>query len=466
VLDPGADPETDDSADIVNNSWGFDLNPGQCLTDPQIGLTNMQVALTNLIAADVAVVFSAGNTGPLSGSSIPPGNMSGVLAVGAVDFNRDIAFFSARGPSPCDAPGEVFPRLVAPGVAVRSAGLTSGYVNVDGTSFSAPQVAGALALLRQAFPAPTSMTDLESAMQQVSVDLGVQGDDNDYGSGLLAVDAAYNLLLPNSAPVLFISDPVPPANDGIIDFASVGPLKSRSLSLELKNGGSSILASISFDTSALNPVFTLANDQCTGRTLTTGASCSVDLVFTPTVLGSIALSDLSINSNDPAGSQVVHLSGIGNNAPPVASLLQPADGALDITRPVLFGWQRQADLDGDVVNDFLLLSELGDFSDSTPITAALPQGLVLLAGGGFFWGLWRSRRDKGWMLLALFLGLALLQVSCGGGGSASPAAAPVLSGEYQSTGLLPNTVYYWKVRSEDSRGGVSESAVRSFTTGP
>ncbi len=465
ILDPDGDPLTDDGADIVNNSWGFDDFLDQCLTGSQ--LTDYQVALDTLQTAGVGVVFSAGNTGPLSGSSIPPGNMSGILAVGAVDITKDIAFFSARGPSSC-SPGENFPSLTAPGVMVLTADLTlSGtnanpYAYASGTSFAAPQVAGALALLRQAFPAKT-MTELEVAVQQMAVDLGPQGDDDDYGSGLLDVTAAYNLLQ-DINPALDISDPTAPANDLAVDFGSVAPLSSRSLSLQLRNGGGGLLGITSVDASTLSSGFSLANDLCSGQSLAGGESCTVDLIFNPQSSTSYT-SGLTIFSDDPAGPHSLALSGLGNNAPPVPSLLLPANGAVDQARPVDFSWQRDVDLDGDTVTDYLLISALGDFSDSTPITTALlPQTVMLLAGGGFLFGLCRGRDKKGW-LLALILILSLLQVSCGGGGSATPASVPSApTGEYQSTSLLPNTTYYWKIQSVDSRGGITESAVWSFTT--
>ncbi|WP_020677382.1 S8 family serine peptidase [Geopsychrobacter electrodiphilus] len=464
ALDPDNNPATDDGADIVNNSWGYESVLNQCLSASGLGLNDMQIALNNLIAADVAVIFSAGNTGPFASTSIPPGNMSGVLSVGAININKEVAFFSARGPSPCDAPGEVFPNLVAPGMSVRSAGLFSGYVSVDGTSFSAPQVAGALALLRQAFPGPsTSMTSLETAVEQLASDLGTPGADDVYGHGLLNVAAAYNQLQ-GINPLLVMIDPTPPSSDKIIDFASVAPLNSRSLSLLLKNGGGGSLVISGIDASLLDPAFSVVKDLCSGRSLSGGASCSVELGFAPQALGSYT-SSLTVFSSDPAGSQTLTLKGLGNNAPPAATLLLPVDGAVGIARPVNFSWHRDMDLDGDQVTDFLLISAHGDFSDSTPITAALPQGLLLLAGGGIFWGLWGARRLKGWLWLVLILGLAFCLVSCGGSNASPASVLPNPSGGYQSTSLLPNTTYYWKVRSVDSRGGVSESVVRSFTTG-
>jgi len=460
VLDPDSDPLTDDGADIINNSWGFDNLENQCLTGAE--LTDYQVALANLRLAGVAVVFSAGNTGPLPGSSIPPGNMSGILAVGAVDINRNVAYFSARGPSPCDTPGEVFPSLVAPGMSISSADLLSGYTIVDGTSFSAPQVAGALALLRDAFPT-RSMANLEAALMQSAVDLGAQGDDDVYGSGLLDVAAAYNLLLPNTDPALVISDPTAPSTDGIIDFASVAPLDIRILSLILKNGGSNTLSNIFVDDSVLDPVFSISSDPCSGQPLVGGASCIVGLSFSPTALGSSYSSVLSIHSNDPRGTQGLQLNGFGNSPPPTPVLQLPVDGAIDVPRSFVFSWKRGADLDGDVVTDYLLITAHGDFSDSTPLIAAIPQAIFLFAGSGLLFGLFGPRRRQRWLMLLFFV-LALVQVSCGGGGSASPASVqPTVEYPYNGN-LQSGATYYWKVRSVDSRGGVTESAVWSFTT--
>ena len=111
--------------------------------------------------ADIAVVFSGGNEGPLPATSISPANYPESLAVGATDSNRNIVNSSSRGPSACD--GSSYPEIVAPGLNVRTADLTFGglfpdsYVNVSGTSFSAPHVSGAIALLHSAFPGLSAM---------------------------------------------------------------------------------------------------------------------------------------------------------------------------------------------------------------------------------------------------------------------------------------------------------------------
>ena len=97
---------------------------------------------------------------------------------------------SSRGPSACD--GGVFPTLVAPGDGVRTADLTFGGLVPDatteviGTSFAAPHVAGAMALLLSAHPQAT-LDQLEQALRAGAEDLGADGPDNDSGYGRLDV---------------------------------------------------------------------------------------------------------------------------------------------------------------------------------------------------------------------------------------------------------------------------------------
>ena len=55
----------DDAPDIVNNSWGFRSQPGECVEE---FADDIQV----LRAAGIAVVFSAGNGGPTAATSISP----------------------------------------------------------------------------------------------------------------------------------------------------------------------------------------------------------------------------------------------------------------------------------------------------------------------------------------------------------------------------------------------------------
>jgi bacillopeptidase F len=189
MLDPDGDPATDDAPSIVNNSWALPAT-GAC-----IGEFAADIAM--LRAADIAVVFAAGNYGPGVGSSVEPANNPGSLAVGAVDYYQDVLFTSSRGPSACG--GGTFPALVAPGKDIFTTGLTGGgadpsaWAYASGTSMASPHVAGVMAVLKAAMP-DASVAELEGAVQGGALDLGAAGPDNDTGAGYLDAVGAYYLL--------------------------------------------------------------------------------------------------------------------------------------------------------------------------------------------------------------------------------------------------------------------------------
>lgn len=95
-----------------------------------------------LLAQRVASVVAAGNNGFENGVSTPA-CISTAVTVGATDGSDALASFSNRGP---------LLDLLAPGQNIRSAVPDDAYANVSGTSMAAPNVAGAFALMRQAFP--------------------------------------------------------------------------------------------------------------------------------------------------------------------------------------------------------------------------------------------------------------------------------------------------------------------------
>ncbi len=194
MLDPDNNPDTDDAADVVNNSWNILSTLNQCDTE-------FQADIETLRAAGVAVVFAAGNNGSASSTSLSPANNTGSLAIGAVDEFLTAGYFSSRGPSACD--GGLYPQLSAPGVNIRTADLTFGgiflnsYAYNNGTSYSAAHVAGALALLQSGFPDST-LKQRESALLQTAIDLGDAGADHIYGYGMMDVAAAYDVLVNNN----------------------------------------------------------------------------------------------------------------------------------------------------------------------------------------------------------------------------------------------------------------------------
>ena len=194
LLDPDGDLSTDDAPDVVLNSWGIPGTAGECFTEFEIDLALLR-------AAEIAVVFAAGNDGPDAGTSSSPANNPGSFAAGAVDEAQNLSYTSSRGPSACDA--SIYPEVVAPGEAVRTSDLSFGgaipdpYATVSGTSFAAPHVAGTMALLLSFYPGVT-VDELEQALTESAVDLGLEGPDNDSGYGMIDAFAASQRLLPAS----------------------------------------------------------------------------------------------------------------------------------------------------------------------------------------------------------------------------------------------------------------------------
>ena len=172
--------------DVANLSLG-DAEPSGVLAD----------AVTDAYDRGVLVVAAAGNDGSLE--SDPPASdgdsavsypaaFEEVVAVGATDRNDDLAAFSSTGP-------EV--GVVAPGAGVLSTALpvniystreepVNRYIRLSGTSFAAPHVAGAGALLMS--DAGLSNVEARERLRETAVDVGLREEEQ--GAGRLDVSAA------------------------------------------------------------------------------------------------------------------------------------------------------------------------------------------------------------------------------------------------------------------------------------
>lgn len=190
LLDPDNNPSTDDAPDIVSNAWNILSSLNSCDSE-------FQTDINILRQSEIAVLFSAGNSGSSSSTSFSPANNNGVIATGAVDETLSIGYFSSRGPSACS--GGIYPQVAAPGMNVKTTDLTFGgvipqsYSYKSGTSYAVPHLAGAMALLKS-FNNALTVSEIETAIQQSAVDAGTLGYDNDYGWGLLDVAAAHTVL--------------------------------------------------------------------------------------------------------------------------------------------------------------------------------------------------------------------------------------------------------------------------------
>ncbi|MFI5984901.1 type VII secretion-associated serine protease mycosin [Streptomyces sp. NPDC051555] len=176
------------------------INISQDTTLPMAEESDLGKAVKEAVAADIVVVASAGNDG-MDGQKRKtyPAAFPGVLAVASVDRNNERAAFSQPGP---------FVGVAAPGVDMVSTVPGFGQCVDNGTSFSAPYVAGLAALLRAQNPkwtAPQIIWQIEQSAERA-----VNGRDDYVGWGVVdpvravATDSAAPPAGPPSA------DPGPP----------------------------------------------------------------------------------------------------------------------------------------------------------------------------------------------------------------------------------------------------------------
>ncbi len=300
LLDPDSIPASNDAPDVVNISWGLG-NVNDCDTE-------FQPDVAALTTAGIAVVFAAGNSGPNPSTSISPGNLPGAFAVGAVNQFNNIYTYSSRGPCACD--GTIYPDMTAPGVSIRTSSLTYGgafpnsYATVSGTSVAAPHAAGSMALLLSAFPSLT-IAELEETLKASALDLGSAGADNTYGYGLLKAKDAYDGLSAGTGPEVSATPPSKNYGEIEIGYASVQAFTITNIS---DNGvvlGNAVI-------SPGNPAeFIIQNDSCSGITLISSASCTLEVSFVPGSEGAKTAGLLIPYTSSTESALEVPLSGTG-----------------------------------------------------------------------------------------------------------------------------------------------------------
>jgi subtilisin family serine protease len=189
----GLDRAVTAGARVVNISLGGDDGPGATL----------RAAVQRATAAGIIVILSAGNEGDTTAGGNDPNNpglfaqglrdAGGglVIIVGSVDENGVRSDFSNRAGtyagSYLAALGEGVCCAYKDGVIETSGNFV--FV-ISGTSFAAPQVAGAVALLAQAFPNLSSQ-QIVQLLYQSARDAGAAGDDAVYGQGVLDIARAF-----------------------------------------------------------------------------------------------------------------------------------------------------------------------------------------------------------------------------------------------------------------------------------
>jgi len=152
---------------IFNTSLGYttfdDSTKNHTYADMDGNTSHISIAADIAASKGILCVSSAGNSGADSWFYIgSPADADSTLAVGAVDADRNYAFFSSKGPS---SDGDVKPNVAAQGWGSWFV-WNDGTVGVgSGTSFSSPITAGMAACLWQAHPEKSNM-EIKNAIEQ------------------------------------------------------------------------------------------------------------------------------------------------------------------------------------------------------------------------------------------------------------------------------------------------------------
>jgi hypothetical protein len=204
----------------------------------------LRTAIARAASSGVVVVVAAGNDGestdpavnknepdPFASSTVNAGN-GNVIIAGSVDSNGTISTFANRAGSFANvylnALGEDVCCVYANGQIKVTTRNGSQFVTVvSGTSFSTPQIVGAVALVAQAFPNMTGR-QIVDLLLRTARDGGAAGTDPVYGRGTLDIANAFapqgTMTLAGSTALVPLGDTMVVTSSAMGDAGSKGTL--------------------------------------------------------------------------------------------------------------------------------------------------------------------------------------------------------------------------------------------------
>ncbi len=227
-LGPVLEQAYEQGSRIHSNSWGDRQGTPQPMTPPTANYSKAAAEIDAFVHEhqDMLVIFNTGNAGQLGSSSVSaPGVAKNAIQVGGVisfEGEQAVASFSGRGPT---RDGRIKPDLVAP--ATITAGdsdfdVTSGSCDVSrqtGTSWSAPAVAGAAALIRDYFASGFYPGGFRSSGPPMRASAALVKAVLIASARSVAWDAATGRLIPSGAVPSFQQGFGMPALDDALHFA-------------------------------------------------------------------------------------------------------------------------------------------------------------------------------------------------------------------------------------------------------
>ncbi|MHA2328638.1 MAG: S8 family peptidase [Candidatus Hodarchaeales archaeon] len=155
-----------------------------------------------LMNQNITTVIAAGNDGPFGSSLSSPAIFPEVIAVGMAHNRTYVSPSSSYGPRPS---GLLGPDLVAPGVNITSYNHNGEPKMGSGSSFSAPFVTGALALLKETVPSVTPIM-LKTVLLETANFMNYSSP-VEQGNGFLDISKAFQKLMTIQSEPLFTFAP-------------------------------------------------------------------------------------------------------------------------------------------------------------------------------------------------------------------------------------------------------------------
>lgn len=186
-------------ADIISSSLGYGYEWSSPVADYPYSDLNGDITMAargaDMAAAKGILVFnSAGNSGNDPWKMITtPADGDSVVAIGAVNNNKQVGSFSSYGPS---ADGRIKPDLASVGVAAMLQNTSGGIGASNGTSYACPNMAGLASCLWQGFPEYNNMRIVRALKE--SADRYANPDDRT-GYGIPDLKKAFASLLKDFA---------------------------------------------------------------------------------------------------------------------------------------------------------------------------------------------------------------------------------------------------------------------------